>query len=64
MRINRAVGLGVALLVLQFLAIGIWTALEGTIITTLRVTETALGTAERGFTKTPAFMVPTIPHAP
>ncbi|MBP9749574.1 MAG: hypothetical protein KBD21_02495 [Candidatus Pacebacteria bacterium] len=59
MRINRALGLGLLLLILQFLAGSIWTSLEATIIRTLDVTQVALGTAQKGLQEMPTFPSPT-----
>ncbi len=53
MKINRALGLGLLLLILQFLAGGIWTSLEATIIRTLDVTQVALGAAGQGLEDIP-----------
>ena len=43
MKINRALGLGIMLLVLQYLASDIWSSVESTVITGLNVAETGLG---------------------
>ncbi len=48
MRINRAVGLGIALLVLQWLASGIWMSIEDTIQAAAQFSQAALGAAETG----------------
>ena len=61
MRINRALGLGLLLLILQFLAGGIWMSLEATVIRTLDVTQTALGAAEAGLEEGLPSLVPQFP---
>lgn len=43
MRINRAIGLGIALLVLQTLASGIWFSIEQTIGAAATFTQASLG---------------------
>ena len=61
MKINRAIGLGLMLLILQLTASGIWTAFENTLIGVLNVTQSAFGAVGHGvgahtFTNTfPAF---------
>ncbi|MBP9749798.1 MAG: hypothetical protein KBD21_03640 [Candidatus Pacebacteria bacterium] len=64
MKINRALGLGLLLLILQFLATDIWGSLEATIIRTLDVSQTALGAAEKGFETMPTFGAPLVPSFP
>ena len=44
MKINRALGLGIMLLVLQYFAGDIWTSLETTVVTGLDVTQVGLHT--------------------
>jgi hypothetical protein len=48
MKINRAIGLGLVILILQWLATGIWSALERTTVTALDTTTTALEAVELG----------------
>jgi len=61
MKINRALGLGLLLLILQLAASGIWVSLEATIIRTLDVTQTALGAAEQGLEEGLPSLVPQFP---
>lgn len=50
MRINRAVGLGIGILVLQWLMAGVFASFEETLIATFETTQAALGAVERGVT--------------
>lgn len=64
MKINRALGLGLALIVLQLLASDIWTSLEATIIRTLDISQIALGAAEKGIEQMPTFPSPSLLPSP
>ena len=64
MKINRALGLGLLLLILQFLTTGIWTSLERTVITALDVTQNALNSAEVGLLEMPTIQMASYPHTP
>ncbi len=64
MRINRALGLGLLLLILQYLATDIWGSLEATIIRTLDVSQTALGAAEKGLEQMPTVSSPLLVPLP
>jgi|GEM_PF-2025545 len=54
MRINRAIGLGIAILVLQLLMGSVFAALEHTLIATFDFAGNAIGVAEEGLSSLPA----------
>jgi hypothetical protein len=61
MKINRALGLGLLILILQLLAASIWFSLEQTVITVFDVTRSALGAAEAGLEHLPDLTAPLVP---
>ncbi len=61
MKINRALGLGLVLLLLQWLTASMWGAFEHTVITAFDVTDTALATAKQGLETMPALTPPSVP---
>jgi hypothetical protein len=53
MRINRAIGLGIGILVLQMLMSDVFGGFEETLLATFDTTQTALSAVEMGITTTP-----------
>ncbi len=49
MRINRALGLGVGIVVLKLLVGGVFFALEQTLLKFFSLTQTVMGAAQHGF---------------
>lgn len=65
MRINRAIGLGIGILVLQVLMSEVFQAFEHTLITTFNTTDSVLGVVEKGMnTSTTSFanLLPRVPQ--
>lgn len=53
MRINRAIGLGIGILVLQMMMSEVFGGFEETLLATFDTTQTALSAVEMGITTTP-----------
>lgn len=59
MKINRAIGLGIGILVLQWLMSEVFVGFEQTLMATFDTTQAALGAVERGIsTSTTSHLIP------
>jgi len=58
MRINRAIGLGIGILVLQMLMSQVFAGFEETLLVTFDTTQTALRSVERGMSTTTHITIP------
>lgn len=64
MRINRAIGLGIGILVLQFLMSEVFQAFENTLITTFNTTDSVLGQVEKGMNTSSTSFATLLPRVP
>lgn len=59
MKINRAIGLGIGILVLQWLMSEVFAGFEETLMATFDTTQAALGAVERGVSTSTSTLIPT-----
>lgn len=61
MRINRAIGLGIGILVLQMLMSEVFSSFEKALIATFDTTQVALSAVEQGISTTSIPFIPSVP---